>query len=97
MTQEKIIKVPNGYFMLFIFLLFLAAGIFSIVNSYIWLFIVFLFFIIIILPGFFLINPNTSKVLLLFGKYIWYGERKRFLLGKSFLPKKRYLTKSQQL
>lgn len=74
--------------MLFIFLLFLAAGIFSIVNSYIWLFIVFLFFIIIILPGFFLINPNTSKVLLLFGKYIGTVKENGFYWANPFYLKR---------
>lgn len=70
MTQEKIIKVSNGYFMLVLFILILASTIFSLVNALIWLFLAFLFLIIAILPGFFLVNPNTSKVILLFGKYI---------------------------
>jgi len=69
MTQEKIIKVKNGYFMLFMLLLFVAGAIFSIVKSSEWGF-AFLLLTIITIPGFFLVNPNTSKVILLFGKYI---------------------------
>ena len=70
MTQEKIIKVSNGYFMLFSLLLILTVGIFSLVNSYLGFVLVCIVLTVIILPGFFLVNPNTSKVLLLFGKYI---------------------------
>jgi len=69
MTQEKVIKVSNGYFMLFIFFACLAGGIYFIVNFTEW-FIPLLLTAFIILLGFFLVNPNTSKVLLLFGKYI---------------------------
>ena len=70
MSKEKIIKLSNGYFMFAVLLLFLAGAIFSLVNSIISLFFTFLFLLIIVLPGFFLVNPNTSKVILLFGKYI---------------------------
>ena len=69
MTQEKVIKVKNGYFMLFLFFACLAGGIYFIVN-FSELFILFLLIAFTILLGFFLVNPNTSKVLLLFGKYI---------------------------
>lgn len=70
MTQEKIIKLSNGYLMLVLLVLFIAGGITSLVNSILPLFFTFLLLVITILPGFFLVNPNTSKVILLFGKYI---------------------------
>jgi len=70
MNKEKIIKVSNGYFMLFLLVILIAGGIFSIINSITWLFFCCFILSIIILPGFFLVNPNTSKVILLFGKYI---------------------------
>lgn len=70
MTQEKLITVSNGYFMLLLFLIFIVLGIFSLVSSIILLFLTFLVLTIAIIPGFFLVNPNTSKVILLFGKYI---------------------------
>ncbi|MCF6168607.1 SPFH domain-containing protein [Lutibacter sp.] len=70
MNKEKIIKVSNGYFMLFLLVILIAGGIFSIINSITWLFFSCFILSIIILPGFFLVNPNTSKVILLFGKYI---------------------------
>lgn len=70
MTQEKLIKVSNGYFMLVMLVILITSAIFSIVNSIIWLFFLFLVLTFTIIPGFFLVNPNTSKVILLFGKYI---------------------------
>ena len=70
MNKEKIIKVSNGYFMLFLLFLLITGGVFSIINSITWLFFCCFILSIILLPGFFLVNPNTSKVILLFGKYI---------------------------
>jgi len=70
MTEEKIINLSNGYLMLVLLLIFILGGISSIVSGMIPIFFTFLLLTIIILPGFFLVNPNTSKVILLFGKYI---------------------------
>ncbi|MGV6845098.1 MAG: SPFH domain-containing protein [Lutibacter sp.] len=70
MTNEKIIKVSSGYFMLVFVILVVIGGIFSLTSSNIAGFLTALFLFIILVPGFFLVNPNTSKVILLFGKYI---------------------------
>ncbi len=70
MTEEKIIKLSSGYSMLIIFVIFIIGAITNIVLGMIPLFFIFLLLIIISIPGFFLVNPNTSKVILLFGKYI---------------------------
>ena len=70
MKEEKIIKPANGYLMLLIVLILFFGGIaFTIIKEtpiylIITLFGFFGFF------GFILVNPNTSKVILLFGKYI---------------------------
>jgi len=70
MESEKIIKPANGYLMLLIvFVLFFGGITLSIIKEtgiYIPLSIIgfFGFF------GFILVNPNTSKVILLFGKYV---------------------------
>jgi len=88
MTQEKLIKVSNGYFMLFMLVAFIASAIFSVVNSIIWLFFIFIILTIATIPGFFLVNPNTSKVILLFGKYIGTVKDNGFYWANPFYTKK---------
>jgi len=88
MTQENIIKLSNGYFMLAILLLLIIGGVFSLINSIILLFIAFLILLISIIPGFFLVNPNTSKVILLFGKYIGTVKENGFYWANPLYTKK---------
>ena len=88
MKEEKIIKVPNGYFMLFLALVLIGGGIYTFVNIDI-AFIVAMFVGILLLPGFFLVNPNTSKVLLLFGKYVGTVKDNGFFWANPFYTKKR--------
>ncbi|WP_218598450.1 SPFH domain-containing protein [Polaribacter sp. NJDZ03] len=70
MKAEKIIKPANGYLMLLIvILLFIGGIVLSTIEETIMYMVVSLigffgFF------GFILVNPNTSKVILLFGKYV---------------------------
>lgn len=87
MTQEKIIKVSNGYLMLFVTLAIIVGGIFFIVNFSPFLFLFILLFFLTV-PGFFLVNPNTSKVLLLFGKYIGTVKENGFYWANPFYTKK---------
>jgi regulator of protease activity HflC (stomatin/prohibitin superfamily) len=69
MTQEKELKASNGYIMLFVFLiLFFGSIIGFIVISNAW-FILGIIIALFILPGLILVNPNGSRVLLLFGDY----------------------------
>ncbi|WP_037316370.1 SPFH domain-containing protein [Salegentibacter sp. Hel_I_6] len=69
MTQEKDLKASNGYIMLFVFLfLFFGSIISFIVLSNAW-FILGIVISLFILPGLILVNPNGSRVLLLFGDY----------------------------
>ena len=70
MSNEKSIVPANGYAMLFLFVILFLGGIvlgFLFRNP-----LPFLATIIalILLPGFVLVNPNGSRVLLLFGEYI---------------------------
>lgn len=88
MTQEKIKKVSNGYFMLSLLVFFIAVSIFNLVNSNLTQFLTGIILIIIILPGFFLVNPNTSKVLLLFGKYIGTVKENGFFWANPLFTKK---------
>lgn len=88
MTQEKIIKLSSGYLMLILSIIFIISAITSIVNSIIPLFFLFLLSTIATLPGFFLVNPNTSKVILLFGKYIGTVKENGFYWANPLYTKK---------
>ncbi|WP_299012733.1 SPFH domain-containing protein [uncultured Polaribacter sp.] len=70
MKAEKIIKPANGYLMLLVtFALFIGGITICIIQETgIYLPLSFLGFIGFF--GFILVNPNTSKVILLFGKYV---------------------------
>ncbi|MEO9511184.1 MAG: SPFH domain-containing protein [Flavobacteriaceae bacterium] len=70
MTKEKIITPLNGYFMLFISLLLFFGGISTIIaTESAWLAIPILTGLAMVF-GLVLVNPNSSRVLLLFGKYV---------------------------
>lgn len=70
MTDEKIVTPLNGYFMLFIFLLLFFGGITAIISTGLPWFGISVFFGFILAFGLVLVNPNSSRVLLLFGKYV---------------------------
>ena len=89
MTQEKTITGFNGYIMLFLFLILLIGsiiGIFSIGNP-LWGLGVLLAFLIV--PGLILVNPNESRVLLLFGDYKGTVKKNGLFWVNPFYTKKR--------
>lgn len=71
MKEEKVITLANGYLMLIVFFALVAGNVAAMIATESPLFIISIVLpIIIILPGFVLVQPNNSRVLLLFGKYI---------------------------
>ncbi|MBQ4820910.1 SPFH domain-containing protein [Aquimarina sp. MMG016] len=69
MKKEKIIKAGNGYLVfgvLIVLIVSLITGITTTENR--WFFIL-LPVILLIIKGFFIVNPNNSKVMVLFGAY----------------------------
>ncbi|WP_394975720.1 SPFH domain-containing protein [uncultured Croceitalea sp.] len=70
MTNEKIVAPLNGYFMLFIFILLFFGGIAAIISTGSAWFGIMAFVGFILAFGLVLVNPNSSRVLLLFGKYV---------------------------
>ncbi|WP_196886575.1 SPFH domain-containing protein [Aureivirga sp. CE67] len=87
MEQEKVIKPSNGYMMLFVFLVLLFGSAYAAfkVNPFFALGIIVALFIS---GGFILINPNNSKVLLLFGKYVGTVKTNGFYWANPFYSKK---------
>jgi len=71
MYQEKIINPPSGYLTFALFLALLGASIFCfVIQSFGWGGALLAFDFFLVLPGLIINNPNESKVLTLFGKYV---------------------------
>ncbi|MGD1945655.1 MAG: SPFH domain-containing protein [Croceivirga sp.] len=69
-TNEQNLSPLSGYLMLFLSLLLIVSGTFMIVKTQSSWFIINVAIGIIICFGLVLVNPNSSRVLLLFGKYV---------------------------
>lgn len=69
MSLEKDLKPANGYFMLFVFLILFFGSIAAFAFLRNGWFVFGIIISIIILLGFILVEPNNSRVLLLFGDY----------------------------
>ncbi|WP_297798476.1 SPFH domain-containing protein [uncultured Eudoraea sp.] len=69
MKNEKTIKPINGYLMLVVLFALLFTMIAGLVTAGNVVFLLLVFLIILIIRGFFIVNPNGSKVLVLFGAY----------------------------
>lgn len=70
MTNEKSVSPLNGYFMLFLSLILFIGGILMLIRTGSFWFGLTLFIGFIMALGLVLVNPNSSRVLLLFGKYV---------------------------
>lgn len=89
MKEEKIIVPANGYLMLFAFLILFFGGIITMItleNPWLLLAIV---TAICIAPGFIMVQPNGSRVLLLFGKYVGTVKKNGFYWVNPFYTKKK--------
>ena len=89
MKEEKIIVPANGYLMLFIFLLLFIGGIVSIITFENPWFAFAVLSAIFIALGFIMVQPNNSRVLLLFGKYIGTVKKNGFFWVNPFFTKKK--------
>ena len=73
---EKAAKKFNGFLMLFVLIALIVLEVYLLVtgirtenNQILWIFIPMIFVIILISSGFAVVQPNDSRVLILFGKY----------------------------
>jgi len=89
MKEEKTIVPANGYLMLFVFLALFIGGITSIIVLENPWFIVSVALAIFLAPGFIMVQPNNSRVLLLFGKYIGSVKKNGFYWVNPFYTKKK--------
>ena len=89
MKEEKIIVPANGYLMLLIFLLLLFGSIFAMIYYENPAFIPGIVIALIVAFGFLMVNPNNSRVLLLFGKYVGTVKQNGFYWVNPFYTKKK--------
>jgi regulator of protease activity HflC (stomatin/prohibitin superfamily) len=89
MTEEKIIVPANGYLMLFVFLI-LFIGCIALIPIYKsgWPLLGIVASLILAL-GFLMVQPNGSRVLLLFGKYVGTVKQNGFYWVNPFYTKKK--------
>ena len=70
MNKEKLITPISGYVMLILVLALIGIGLFGLIAVKMPLFALAIVLAVLLMPGFFFVNPNGSRVLVLFGKYV---------------------------
>ncbi|WP_412986076.1 SPFH domain-containing protein [Pontimicrobium sp. IMCC45349] len=89
MKEEKIIVPANGYLMLFVFLALFFGSIATLIITENPIYIISIVVAIFIAPGFIMVQPNNSRVLLLFGKYVGTVNKNGFYWVNPFYTKKK--------
>ncbi len=98
MQTEKIIRPPSGYLTLGVFIVLLAAGIYLMaIRQFGWAAAVLLVDFILVLPGLIIVNPNESKVLTLFGKYVGTVKSDGFFWVNPLTSKKKLSLRARNL
>lgn len=89
MKNEKTIKPISGYVMLVVLFALIGGMIWRLVASANPLYLILAILIILILRGFFIVNPNGSKVLVLFGAYKGTVRENGFFWANPFYSRQR--------
>lgn len=89
MKEEKIIVPANGYMMLFLFLFLFFGSITAVIIFKNPWFVLLIITAILIATGLIMVQPNNSRVLLLFGKYVGTIKKNGFYWVNPFFSKKK--------
>ncbi len=89
MKTEKRIIPKNGYVMLFVALVLLVTGVVCATLLGSALYLLFILIALVLVPGFIMVQPNGSRVLLLFGKYMGSVKQNGFFWVNPFYTKKK--------
>lgn len=89
MKEEKIITPANGYLMLAIVFILFLGSIYMIIHSGNPIYGLVIALSVILTVGFIMVQPNNSRVLLLFGKYIGTLKQNGFYWVNPFYSKKK--------
>ncbi|MEM9327459.1 MAG: SPFH domain-containing protein [Bacteroidota bacterium] len=84
--KEKEVHPMSGYIMLFLVLIVFFSSLFTFILLKLPIFAVG-FLVFFLAPGFFYLNPNSSKVLVLFGEYIGTVKKNGFFWVNPFYTK----------
>lgn len=87
MKNEKVVGAANGYLVLLVLLLLIGSLIGAMVATENPAFLALVIPIIFILPGFFIVQPNGSRVLVLFGSYKGTVKKNGFFWANPFYSK----------
>ena len=88
MTQERSFSPMSGYPIIVLLLALVGVGIFLLTRGQLWSLSLSLPFFLL-LPGFFVVNPNGSMVLVLFGDYKGTVKQNGFFWANPFFSKKK--------
>ncbi|WP_334112242.1 SPFH domain-containing protein [Paucihalobacter sp.] len=89
MKEEKIIELANGYFMLFMFIAMFFGSIALLVAFRHPLIVLLVVASLFMAFGFVMVQPNNSRVLLLFGEYVGTIKKNGFYWVNPFYTKKK--------
>ncbi len=102
---EKVTKVYNGFLMLAVGIILMAAAVTLFIinaeNEYVWMTVLAVVLtvidVILVLPGLFIVNPNEAKVMVLFGKYAGSVRQNGFFWANPFYTKKKISLRARNL
>lgn len=89
MKEEKVIVPANGYLMLVVFLILFFGSIYMLISQQNPIYFITIALAIITAIGFIMVQPNNSRVLLLFGKYVGSVKQNGFYWVNPFYTKKK--------
>jgi len=90
MDSEKIINPPSGYAIFALFLILLGVSIAALALEQVAMGVLCgVINFVLVLPGLVIVNPNESKVLTLFGKYVGTVKQDGFFWVNPFTVKKK--------
>lgn len=89
MNSENPIKASSGYVMLFVLLILIISTVAGLAIFETPFFLIAIPVILVMLRGFFIVNPNGSKVLVLFGAYKGTVRENGFFWANPFYARKR--------
>jgi len=97
MKQERNFSPLSGYFVIFLVLVLLLVGIFGLAIIHHPAFVIALLASVFMMPGFVIVNPNQSLVLILFGEYKGTVKLNGFFWVNPFFSKRKVSLRARNL